>query len=79
MVYDKIITYFFASNLVIIVINREILGSRFPKIIQSYLFFLSVGLYFGFKICNAEYKRTLKNIHNERNDPNTSLGIKSKS
>lgn len=57
--YEKAISYFFVANLIFIIVNQEF-QLRFPRDIQSGLFFLSLGLYLGFLICKNEYTRSQK-------------------
>ncbi|RCH54764.1 hypothetical protein DJ568_09765 [Mucilaginibacter hurinus] len=58
--YDKGITIFFMINLFLDVINQKVLHSSIPSEIVGYLFWLSLGLVLGFKLCKYEYSRTLR-------------------
>jgi len=65
--YDKGLVVFFMINLFLDVINKKILYSTIPSEIVGYLFWLSLGLFLGFKLCKYEYSRTLKNIQQNGN------------
>jgi len=60
VIIEKIIAMFFISNLFLDVLNNKILNSIIPTKIIGFLFFLSLGLFLGFKLCKYEYGRTLK-------------------
>ena len=65
-IYERLTMWFFIINLIFIIINKEILKSKFPEYIQGYIFFLSLGLYIGFILCKNEYTRALKKKNNKR-------------
>jgi len=58
--FDKGLAVFFMINLFLDVINKRVLNSAIPSEIVGYLFWLSLGLFLGFKLCKYEYSRTLK-------------------
>lgn len=65
-IYERLTMWVFIINLIFIIINKEILKSKFPESIQGYLFFLSLGLYIGFLLCKNEYTRVLKKKNNKQ-------------
>jgi len=58
--YEKSLAAFFVINIFLDVINKYILKSIIPKEIIGYLFWLSMGLYLGFRLCKYEYLRVYK-------------------
>ena len=64
--FDKGLAAFFMVNLFLDVINKKLLGSVIPTEIVGYLFWLSLGLYLGFRLCRYEYSRTLKEHSKEQ-------------
>lgn len=58
--FDKGIAIFFMINLFLDIINKKALNSAIPDEIACYLFWFSLGLFLGFKLCKYEYSRTLK-------------------
>lgn len=61
--YQKLIAWFFVLNLIFIVVKNEF-HLKAPSVIQGYLFFLSLGMLFGFEISRYEYTRSLKKRNN---------------
>ena len=57
---DKGLTLFFMINLFLDILNKNLLNSLIPFEIIGYLFWLSLGLFLGFKLCKYEYNNTLK-------------------
>ena len=57
---EKGLVIFFGIGLFIDTINKEFLNSAIPKEIVGYIFWLSIGLYLGFRLCRYEYKRVWK-------------------
>lgn len=64
--YDKGLAVFFVINLFFDVINKKILYSAIPSEIVSYLFWLSLGLFLGFRLCKHEYSNVIKKHEEER-------------
>ncbi len=62
---------FLICNLIFIIINDELLKSKFPEFIQGYLFFFSLGLYIGFIFCKNEYRRVLKKMYPDQEKNST--------
>lgn len=60
--FERAIQVFFMINLVLDIVNKNFLKSAIPIEIIGYLFWLSLGLYLGFKLCKNEYNRTLRKI-----------------
>lgn len=58
--FDKGLTVFFMINLFLDILNKSVLNSVIPSEIVGYLFWLSLGLFGGFKLCKYEYSRSLK-------------------
>ncbi|WMW78120.1 hypothetical protein RF683_01360 [Flavobacterium sp. 20NA77.7] len=63
---DKGLTVFFMINLFLDILNKNILNSVIPIEIVGYLFWLSLGLFLGFKLCKYEYSRTLRKQSEEQ-------------
>lgn len=57
---EMALVVFFGIGLFLDVINRFIFKSIIPKEIIGYLFWLSLGLYLGFRLCRYEYIRVWK-------------------
>lgn len=53
-------------NLFLDILNKNILNSVIPIEIVGYLFWLSLGLFLGFKLCKYEYSRTLRKQSEEQ-------------
>lgn len=69
--YEKGINIFFMINIVLDTINEKLLYSAIPVEIIGYLFWLSLGLFLGFKLCKYEFIRVQKekeNHHSINND-----------
>lgn len=49
--YGKIISVFFMVNVFLDVINEKLLHYWIPVEIVAYLFWLSLGLFLGFQLC----------------------------
>jgi hypothetical protein len=64
--FDKGLTVFFMINLFLDILNKNILNSVIPIEIVGYLFWLSLGLFLGFKLCKYEYSRTLRKQSEEQ-------------
>jgi hypothetical protein len=58
--YQKIIDVFFMLNIILDVINNELLNSVIPFKVLCSLFWLSLGLFLGFKLCKKEYSNAIK-------------------
>jgi hypothetical protein len=58
--FDKGLTVFFMINLFLDILNKKTLNSEIPSEIVGYLFWLSLGLFLGFKLCKYEYNQTLR-------------------
>ena len=65
--YEKCLAAFFMLNIFLDVINKKLLGSAIPKEIISYLFWLSLGLYLGFRLCKYEYNNVIKKHDKQHN------------
>ncbi len=57
--FNKGITLFFMINLFLDIFNKKILNSVIPVEIVGYLFWFSLGLFSGFKLCKYEYSQLL--------------------
>ena len=64
--YEKSLAAFFMLNIFLDVINKKLLGSAIPTEIVSYLFWLSLGLYLGFRLCKYEYGNAIKKNEEQR-------------
>lgn len=60
--YEIGLTTFFGVNLFLDIINEKLLNSAIPHEIVVYLFWISLGLFLGFRLCKYEYSRALKNV-----------------
>lgn len=58
--FDMGLTLFFMINLFLDILNKNLLNSAIPSEIVGYLFWLSLGLFLGFKLCKYEYSQTLR-------------------
>lgn len=58
--FDNGLTVFFMINLFLDILNKKVLNSILPSEIVGHLFWLSIGLFVGFKLCKHEYSQTLK-------------------
>ncbi len=57
--YESGITLFFCINIIIDIINERILDKVISKEILTYSFWLSLGLFLGFRLCKYEVRRIL--------------------
>lgn len=64
--FDKGLTVFFMINLFLDILNKNLLNSAIPSEIVGYLFWLSLGLFLGFKLCKYEYSHTLRKHSEEQ-------------
>lgn len=55
--YENCLAIFFMANIILDLINKKFLKLIIPPEIVGYLFWLSLGLYFGFRLCKYEYNR----------------------
>jgi len=62
-IYEKSLAAFFIINILLKIINDKLLNFIIPEQIISYLFWLSLGLYLGFKLCKYESKRVYKKLN----------------
>jgi hypothetical protein len=58
--YEGVIVVFLMINILFVIINQRIEKPIIPIEIAGYFFWLSLGLYLGFKLCIQEYKRMWK-------------------
>jgi hypothetical protein len=58
--FENGLNIFFIINLFMDIINKKVLSSTIPIEILAYLFWLSLGLLLGFRLCKHEYNRTLR-------------------
>lgn len=65
-IYEKSLAAFFMLNLFLDVINKKLLGSAIPAEVVSYLFWLGLGLYLGFRLCKYEYSKAIKKHEEQR-------------
>lgn len=61
-VYETSLMIFSILNIIFTCISNKQLRIEIPENIRGYLFFLSIGLYFGFLVCKKEYKRVIDKI-----------------
>lgn len=64
--YEKSLAAFFMLNIFLDVVNKKLLGSAIPAEIVSYIFWLSLGLYLGFRLCKYEYSNAIKKHEEQR-------------
>jgi len=64
--YERGLTFFFMINIFLDVINDKLLDSVIPGEIVGYLFWLSLGLYLGFRLCKYEYGNVIKDSQNKK-------------
>ena len=67
-VYEKGLALFFMINIFFDVINTKFLNSIVPVKIVGYMFWLSLGLYLGFRLCKYEFRRVLKKQSKEQQE-----------
>lgn len=60
--YEKSLAAFFIISIILDVVNNRLLNSFIPTEIVGYLFWLSLGLYLGFKLCKYEFTRVWNTI-----------------
>jgi hypothetical protein len=68
--YEKGIALFFIFNIVFDVVNEKLLYSIVPSEILTYFFWLSLGLYLGFRLCKYEFKRIWDKINKNEQQEN---------
>lgn len=56
--YEKIFVFFLLTNLIFILVNEEI--NLIPFEISGYFFWLSLGLYLGFRLSKREVDRAME-------------------
>ena len=59
-IYEKSLAAFFMINIFLDVINEKFLDLAIPTEVVSYLYWLSLGLYLGFRFCKYEYSNAIK-------------------
>ncbi len=64
--YEKSITAFFMLNIFLDVVNKKLLNSIIPVEIIGYLFWLSLGLFLGFRWCKYEFTRVWNKMQVEQ-------------
>ncbi len=57
--FEKVIQIFLLANIIIPIVFEILFKIVIPLKFQGYSFFLSMGLFIGFKICKNEFIRTL--------------------
>ena len=72
--YEKTITGFFMINIVFDIINKKLLESRVPTEIVGYMFWLSLGLFLGFRLCKYEYIRVWNKMKSEEQKSEANIG-----
>ena len=65
-IYEKCFAIFFMLNIFLDVLNKMLLSSAIPSEVVGYSFWLSLGLYLGFRLCKYEYGRMLKKQADEQ-------------
>lgn len=65
-VFQQSLAAFFILCLFLDIINSKILNSAISNEIIGYLFWLSLGMFLGFKLCKNEYSRILKNYSDHK-------------
>lgn len=72
IIYEGIVSYNFLLNIGLFIANEEFFNNFIPDDIERSLFFLSLGLYVGFRICKHESKRVweINKKLNKQNDNN---------
>jgi hypothetical protein len=69
-IYQQGLAALFIVALFLDVINKKVLNSAIPVEIVGYLFWLSLGLFLGFKLCKYEYIRALRKHSEEQQQQN---------
>ena len=64
--YEKGLAIFLIFNIIFYVVNEDFLKYIIPKDISGYLFWISLGLYLGFRLCQYEYKRVWNEMQKEQ-------------
>ena len=68
--YEICLAVFLMINLFLGEINEKALDSNIPNEIIGYLFWLSLGLYLGFRLCRYELSRIHKKKKKKNDDEN---------
>jgi len=58
--YEKVLTIFLLFSIFLTIVNKKLSAPLIPLDITSYLFWLSLGLYLGFRLCKYEFSNVLK-------------------
>lgn len=58
--YEAVITFFLIANLAFFTINRKLDNPIMPTEFAGYIFWLSLGLYLGFKLCKEAFRGVIK-------------------
>lgn len=56
-IFEAIVSGNFLFSLFLYIVNEDYLEYAIPKDIAGYIFWLSLGLYLGFRLCKYEFKR----------------------
>ena len=57
--FENGLAVFFMINLFLDIFNEKVLNLEIPHEIIVYLFWLSFGLYMGFRLCKHEFNRII--------------------
>lgn len=73
-IYQQGLALFFIVSLVFDIINKKLLESRVPTEIVGYMFWLSLGLFLGFRLCKYEYIRVWNKMKAEEQKSEANIG-----
>jgi hypothetical protein len=59
-IFQQLLAVFFIIGLFLDSINIKVFNSAIPSEIVDYFFWLSLGLFLGFRICKYEYNQALR-------------------
>ena len=63
--YEKGLALFFIISIFFDIVNEKFLNSQVPAEIIGYMFWLTLGLYLGFRLCKYEFRRVWAIMHEE--------------
>ncbi len=70
---EKGLVVFLGIGIFIGILNEDFLNTIIPKEISGYLFWLSLGLYLGFRLCRYEYIRVWKLLKKDEKENNKNI------
>jgi hypothetical protein len=69
LIYELVATTLLLVSFFFFILNEDFFNHIIPKDIAGYLFWISLGIYLGFKLCKYELKRVWKKMKEDELQP----------